>query len=93
MACELLQCERDPSGRHAVIRVQIFDRIKKASEVFAAHIANDIDICRENRGSLKKGSQPTAEHKIRLSLNQSAGDGFQIWHGFDSGLLEGLPLG
>lgn len=73
--------------------MQIFDRIEKASDVFAAHIANDIDIRCENRRSLKKGSQPAAEHKLHLGLNESAGDGFQIWHGFDGGRLGVLPLG
>ena len=73
--------------------MQIFDRIEKASDVFAAHIANDIDIRCENRRSLEKGSQPAAEHKLHLGLNESAGYGFQSWHGFDSGLLEGPPLG
>lgn len=74
-------------------RIQIPYRMIKATDVFVAHLANNIDIPRENRGPLKKGSQSTAEHKLHLGLNESAGDGFQIWHGFDSGLLEGLPLG
>ena len=73
--------------------MQIFNRIEKACDIFTAHIANNIDISRKNRGSLKKGSQPAAEHKLHLGLNESAGDGFQIWHGFDGGRSEGLPLG
>ena len=76
-----------------MIGMQIFDRLEKASDVFVAEIANDIDISREDRCPLKKGSQPAAEHKLHLGLNESAGDGFQIGHGFDRGQPGGLRLG
>jgi hypothetical protein len=36
---------------------------------------------------------PLPQIKSSQSLNESASDGFEIGHSFDSGLLEGLPLG